>query len=467
MGISSLGVGSGLDIAGLVQQLLAAERAPVQSRLDRKEAFAQAQLSAYGTLKSNLTALDEALDALTGAGNGRTATSSNEDIIAATASSGAVPGRYAVKVSQLAAAHALASPSYTSPSATVGIGTLTIEFGTTVYDPDTDTYTSFTPGSAGARTLTIDSSNNTVEGIRDAINEADIGVNAVVVNDGTGYRLLLSSASGANNSMRITVSNDAGSGLQDLAFNGTTRNVEQTVAASDALLTINGLDVSSASNDVGDVIDGVSFGLKAETTDEVFITVDNDRAASSEGMDQFVAAFNTLLEQVRELTKFNPDTGEGAILAGDGTARSIASQLRSALLTPVDSGDDAYRYLVNIGIKTASSGKLEVDESKLSDALDADFGAVSTVLGGAATALQDLIASFTESEGLIDARTDGLNARIDDIGDQRIRLDDRMVAVEARLMKQFTALDSLLAQLQNTSSYLAQQLANIPVPGRD
>jgi flagellar hook-associated protein 2 len=223
----------------------------------------------------------------------------------------------------------------------------------------------------------------------------------------------------------------------------------------------------SASNDVGDVIDGVSFGLKAETTDEVFITVDNDRAASSEGMDQFVAAFNTLLEQVRELTKFNPDTGEGAILAGDGTARSIASQLRSALLTPVDSGDDAYRYLVNIGIKTASSGKLEVDESKLSDALDADFGAVSTVLGGAATALQDLIASFTESEGLIDARTDGLNARIDDIGDQRIRLDDRMVAVEARLMKQFTALDSLLAQLQNTSSYLAQQLANIPVPGRD
>jgi len=218
--ITSLGVGSGLDIGGLVDQLVAAEVQPASSRLDRREANLQAELSAFGTLKSALAGVQDQLKGLSTIGAARTTSSSNTDLIAASATANAVPGSYDIEVGQLAQAHALASRSYGALTDVVGTGTLDFQFGTTDYEAATDSYNGFIPNPARSpQTLIIDETNNTLEGVRDAINTARMGVNAVIVNDGSGYRLLLSAEdSGAANSLQITVSGDAGSGLADLAF---------------------------------------------------------------------------------------------------------------------------------------------------------------------------------------------------------------------------------------------------------
>ncbi len=190
-GISSLGTGSGLDLNSLIDQLVAAERAPVENRLNLKEADLQAKLSAFGNLKGAVSSLQDSLKGMTKLGTDRSATSSDDTVLTATAQSTALVGEYSVQVSDdhLATAHSLASKAYESSTSVVGTGTLTIDFGTTEYDEDTEAYTGFTTtADKGPHTVTIDTTNNTLEGVKNAINEADIGVNAVIVNDGSGYR---------------------------------------------------------------------------------------------------------------------------------------------------------------------------------------------------------------------------------------------------------------------------------------
>lgn len=468
-GISSPGIGSGLDIGGLVDQLVAAEAQPVANRLNTKETRLQAKLSAFGTLKSAVSQLQGALKTLSEVGNGRTAASSNTEVISASASSTAVVGNYAVDVSQLAAAHSLASQAYTDPTDVVGTGTLTIEFGTTDYDPTGDTYNGFTANpDKSAGVITIDSTNNTLEGVRDAINEADIGVNAVIVNDGSGYRLLLSSQdTGAANSLRLTVTDDGGSGLADLAFNETATNLEQTVAAQDAQLVINGLAVTSSSNAVDEAIQGVTLDLKDTTDgDPIGVNIALDKAAVRETLDGFITEYNALVDQIGALTAFNPETQEAAVLLGDSGVRNITSRLRNGLIDTVDGASEVYRNLIDLGVSTDDNGKLSVDDDTFDTALGDDFEGVVTLLNGIAEDLEGSVTGYLETGGVLDARTQGIQARIDDIGDQRLALDRRAEALQERYLKQFSALDTLLAQMQTTSNFLAQQLQSLPTPSQ-
>lgn len=394
--LTASGIGSGLDINSLLEQIVAAERAPTENRLNLKEAQIQAKLSAYGTMKSAVSTFQSSLGKLKTASGFLTnsVTVSHKDVLTASASSIATPGTYAVKVNDLAQSHVLASVAFNDLDSVIGTGTLTFDFGTTDYDPGSsfsagdDTYTGFTQNTErSSRSVVIDNTNNTVEGVRNAINQANIGVTASIVNDGAGYRLLLTSKTqGQDNGMRITV-NEGGqpadnldtTGLSQLAFNNSATNMEQTQAAQDAELQVNGLVVRRESNSVADVIHGVTLNLlAAEPGTTVQVKVAADTAATEKNIASFVSAYNELTAAFQGFTAYDPETSRGGVLTGDATTRTLMSKIRREVGTVMQNGNN-YNSLSSIGITTNRDGTLALDSDKLHAAVVADSSAVASL----------------------------------------------------------------------------------------
>ena len=378
--VAATGIGSGLDIEALVTQLVAAERSPIESRLTGKEVALTAELSAFGSYKGALSLFQSSLTQLNSLStfSQRLASSSNEDVVDISAGSKAATANYDLSITQLAKSHSLASGSYSSSSDVVGTGTITIRFGSTDYtspDPGPESYNSFTVNpEKGVATIAIDSSNNTLEGLQDAINDADIGVSAAIVNDGSGYRLLLNSGStGEENSIEISV-DDSGdgndldnAGLSAFAFNSGATNLSQTVVAQDAIFSINGLSISSSENTANNIIDGVDLTLKDVTgTAPVSLNITEDQATVKEAITDFVGAYNSFIETVNNLTAYNAETGQAGALQGDFSARSITNQLRQVLSNAVEGfGQTTFSSLSQIGITTQSDGTLNVASGDL------------------------------------------------------------------------------------------------------
>ena len=401
MALTASGIGSGLDVDGLVTQLVAAERVPLERRLVKREVNLTQDISALGTLKSALADLQSALSAVNSPATfqQKNASSSDPAVMTVSAGADAATGSYSISVEALAAAQSLAvRATFTSASEVVGTGTLTITRGTTSYTADTsdpvnttaDTYDGFVAKAGTASsTITIDSTNNTLSGIRDAINAADIGISATIVNDGSAYRLALSSdETGAENSFKVDVSdsgdsnNTDGSGLSRLAFNSAagTANVHQTVAAVDASFTVNGLALSSKSNVVTDSITGVNLTLKKTTTASVKIAITDNTAGIKSAINTFVAGYNNYVTTLGGLTAYDPSTGASGALQGDFSARSISDQIRNAIGAVSDGWVGSYSRLAEIGITSTSTGALAVDDTKLSAALEASISSVEGVL---------------------------------------------------------------------------------------
>lgn len=390
MAITSLGIGSGLDINGLVQQLVQAEGQPPTDRLNKREGELQARLSGIGTLKSSLSSFQSSLSALNSVAtfNARTASSSDSDIAAVTASASAPAGIHELSITQLAKSHklatdpTLAAAQFTSDTAVVGTGTLTFKFGTTVYDGGTDTYTSFTQN-AERPTQTVEITDGSLKGIRDAINNADIGVNASIVYDGSYYRLAISSTTGAANSLEISATDGDGndtdaSGLSLLAFNASATNLAQNQEGIDAQVAIDGIQVTSAKNTLTAAIDGVSLELKA--TGDAAVTVSTDTGSIESAIKTFVSAYNDLIGNIKDLSKYDPETKQAGVLQGDAVLRSIASQVTSLLGYPVNGGASVFSILADIGItKSSQDGKLQIDETKLSNAVSDNSGDIAAL----------------------------------------------------------------------------------------
>ena len=401
MALKATGIGSGLDIEGLVTQLMAAERQPIDQQFFRRESSITRDISALGSLKG---ALAEYRSSLTAANTlatyqNKTASSSDTSSIVATATSKAALASYSVGVTNLATSQSLATRAdFSSPTETVGTGTLTFTFGTTGYTADAgtppntnnDTYDSFTakPGTA-SKVLTIDSSNNTLGGIRDAINGANFGVTAAIVKEDLTYKLLLSSdATGAENSLEITVgdsgdgNNSDASGLSRLAFNSAvgTANVYQTVEARDATFDINGLSLTSADNIVEGVIDGLSLTLKSTTASAQTISIADNKSGIKAAISAFVSGYNDFISVLNDLTAYDSTSKTSGALQGDSGTRSIASQLRAALSAASAGYSGSFSRLAEIGITTSSTGSLSIDDAKLEAAFAEEFDAVAGVL---------------------------------------------------------------------------------------
>lgn len=450
--MSSVGsVGSGLDIQGLVSQLVAAERAPQAQRLSRIESGARAQLSSLGNLSSVLAQLKSAAGAFsTASGFGaRTVGLSNANYLSATAGPQAQQGSYEIEVVNLARAGKMSSAVRATPATSLGSGSLTLNVGTA----------SFTVNAGGAPI--------TLEGLRDAINSAsnNAGVAASLVTTDDGVRLVLTGReTGAAKALSI-------SGSGDLATFATAFTVNST--AANAQVRVDGNLASSSSNTFASVIPGVSFtATKAETdpaTTRTTLSVGRDDGAARKQAEAFVTSVNSVLSAVKVATLANPQTGVTSPLTGDALPRSLVSQLRNAIGASVPGQPPGFASLNSVGITFQADGSLKLDAARFDAAMNANPQAVARLFSGDGSSgkrVVDLVDGFTGANGVITSRNKAINERLNDVTRQREALDLRMEGVQKTYLAQFTAMEKIVAQLQGTSSFLASQLAQLPSAAR-
>jgi len=396
MPITATGIGSGLDVESLVSQLVLSDVQPVENRLNTKEATYLAQLTAYGSVKSALAKFQTAAASASAASQytGKLASTSSSDAVTATAEPSAAVADYAVDVVSLATAQSLASGAFSATTETLGTGTLTISLGTVTYDSVAGSVTGFTQKSGtSAVSVVIDSSNNTLTGVRDALNAASAGLNASVVNDGSGYRLVIqSNTTGAENAISISVDDTGDSnstdnaGLSQLAFNESVANILQTGSGADAAIKINGLDVTSPSNTVSGAVEGVSFTLKKITSGAATVAITKDTAKATAGINGLINGFNQLNAELNSLTAYNAAASRSSVLTGDATLRNLASNVRASLNAAVANSGGQYSTLAELGITTnVIDGSLSLNNTKFAAVLENDATDVAKVLAAFGT----------------------------------------------------------------------------------
>lgn len=467
------GIGSGMDIKGMVDAIVAAERAPKEGQLANLEKKTTTQLTSLGQLKSAISNFQSALSTLNSPSSflARTATSSDSKVMTASVSQSAQAGSYKVEVQQLASSSKVALAAIDG-KAKLNTGTVNIKVGDTEFG------------------ITIDSTNNTLDGMRDAINEAgkSAGVSATIITDDHGSRLVLSSSkAGEGNDITVAVDEtgvvEDGVSLNELAYAGpATKPSEddpdytaklaayekggQTLAtAQSAKLTIDGLAVTRDSNNIDDAVAGLSFNIKSAGSST--LTIAKDEAGVEANVKKFVDAYNTLMTFINTETNVTPvnDTSKPVVgaLVGDSSVRSLVNTIRSELVSP--QGEGAIRALADMGITTKKDGTLEMDSDKVKKAVSTDFEGVAAYFtgdSGLTSRLSDKLKPYTDGGGILESRTDSLQATIDKVDKQKEDLDTRMKALEERLYKQYNAMDSLVAQLMSTSDSLTQLFDSMP-----
>lgn len=479
-------IGSGLDVEAIVKALVDADIAPKTNALDRKEAGLSAQLTALGTLKSSLSTLDTSL---TGLGDG-TAFSllsiDAPDAVTVLQTGSPSTGQYSIDVNSLAASQVLASGGFASASTVIGTGTLTFKIGDPTYSSGSaGAYSAFAEDVSKTVSVTIDSSNNTLSGVRDAVNASNAGVTASLVVDGTQTRLLFTSdVSGAETAMSIVVDDDDAndtntSGLSQLAYNldssggspSFVSNLSEARSSQDASFVLNGLALTNSSNSIAGLIDGLDFTLNKVTSSAETILIKEDSTLIEQKIQDFVDAYNSYQSTLSSLMDYTDAAGA---LSGDSTARRIQSAIRSATTGVVDLTGNAYTALSDIGVTSDQDGKLSLKSADLQAALSANPNDVKRLFAGATTStnladntddtgLADLLkisidTYINSSTGMLVSRETRIEDSIDDIADDRLDVIARMASLEERYTRQFTAMDTLVGRLQNTSDFLTNQM---------
>ena len=470
--ISSIGVGSNLDLGALLTQLQTAENQPLVA-LKAKQTSYNSKLSAYGTLQSALAGIQAAAKKLGDPAlfQAITGTPSVSGIMAATGTDPRSAGSYAIDISQLAQAQSVIAKGQANTTTAIGSGKITIDFGKVsggTLDPVTGQYSGATFDKDTTRTakpITIDASNNTLGGIRDAINEANAGVSATIVNDGSGTpnRLVLTSTkTGETSAMRISVDGDAA--LQSLLNNDPagTQNLQQTAAAQNAKLTVNGIAVTSTTNSVTDAIQGTTLTLVQ--TGKLNLVMKANTASVKTAITDFVKAYNALQSTAKSLTAFDAEAETAAPLVGDSTLRNLQTRIRQALTSPQPGGANDLKVLTSIGISFQKDGTLAVDNDKLDKAIDTNLEGVSKLFAsgtdstaGYGKQLTAVIDDLTGSKGALKAATDGVTTSLKQLDTQYTAMKERADATVERYRKQFVQLDVAMSSMNGTLKYLAQQ----------
>ena len=469
--ISSPGIGSGLDVNSIITQLVAIERQPIDV-LKAKSTKIQAQISEYGKLKSAIAAFRDASLKLTSNDTwGMTVGSSTDSAaVGVTVKSGAAVGSYSLQVQALAKAQSLASGVFASATATPGAGTLHIELGAWGAGQ-----TSFTPKSGAAAVDVTVEATDTLAQVRDKINAANAGVTAIVFTDASGSRLLMrSTATGVVNAFRTSVSDADGgnadaTGLSALAFDPSSGAavMTQTEAPADAAATLNGLPISSPSNTLVDVVDGVTLTLAKLTAGPVDIGVVQDNDSLKKAVQAFADAYNALNTLIAGEVKYDAASKTGGPLQGDSTAVGLQRQMRT-LMGSSSGASSVFARLSDVGLQLQRDGSLSVTAGKLDTALanlpelKKLFANTDTLVpgnNGIARQFRTMGDSLLSVDGAITTRTDGLRKRIDLNQEAQDRLDLRVAQTEKRLRAQYTALDATLGRLSGLSGYVTQQMA--------
>lgn len=417
MAITSSGLGSGLDINGIISQLMLVEQQPITA-LNTKEVTLQSKITALGSLKSSLSQFQTKVKALTDPSKFNQITSSISDSTYATVStsSKAQVGRFSLEVSQLAQANKIKTGVFSKTTDVVGTGKLTIQLGTYAngsFSPNADQTT---------MSVTIDSSKNTLAGVRDAINAANGGVTAAIVNDGSGNRLVLSSKdTGVANSIKITtedndLNNTDTTGLSQLAYDpaaasGAGKNLTELQAAKNALLKVDGLDVSKSSNVISDAVEGVTLSLSKVTTTALSVNVSRSSADITTAVQDLVKEYNTLASSMADLGHFNYNAStkvkDAGTLQGERALRSVQTELRSVLTGSLGTSN-TYTRLSDVGITFNKDGTLALDSTKLSTAISNDYQKVASLFAANATPTDSKV-SYVSAKDDTKAGTYGIN----------------------------------------------------------
>lgn len=489
------GIGSGIDIDSIIKVMVDAEKAPKTNQLKNLETKTEAQFSALGTLRSAVNTFQTAIGNLNKASlyESRTASLSTSGYLTATASNTAPAGRYELAVQQLAVGSKIALKSFVEPVATedqpnvtpnrFSAGTLTLSAG----DPDDP--------KSKKLSIQIGEGNNTLAGIRDAINEQgeSLGYSASLVTDASGTRLVISSSTmGDGRDVQVHVSNQGAVGtgeidLSELAFTPSAVDPDDPSSgllapdssagggaagvitqARSAKLTVDGLQVVRDSNSIDGVIEGVTLQLtKADANQTINLTVGNNKSTVTSSLQQFVSAYNTLATTMGSLGAV-VQLGEGVApsvgaLVGDSALRGLQSGLR-AELGRFQQGD-SIAALAQLGITTQKDGTLALDTAKLDKALAENFDGVASFLTGdkgLMNRLDKVVSGYTKTDGVFDQRQAGLRKTLNSIDSERKALDMRIEKMQTRLLAQYTAMDTLVAKLSSTSEWLGTQLSNLP-----
>jgi flagellar hook-associated protein 2 len=470
--INSAGIGSGLDVNAIITQLMAIEQRPLTA-LQTQATGIKAEVSTFGQLQSYFSALQDKSKALTAATlwSTTTATSADAGSVAVSTGTNAAAGSYAVGVTRLATVQTVTAAALASSTSTLSEGSLNIELGTWTGAP-----TSGFTAKAGSTpiTVTIGADETSLAAVRDKINAAAAGVTASIVNDASGARLSLrSTATGAENAFRITATETlddgvAATGLSMLGYTaiGAGAQMTRSETAVDALATLNGIAVTSASNTLTNVVDGLTVNLLRATTEPVSVTVAADTAGIKQKITDFIAAFNGVAGFLRDQMAYNPDSKVGGALQGDPTTVSLQRALRN-VLNEASTASSAFTRLADVGITMQADGTLTADATKLGAGL-ANLPELKKLLAtdGADAASsgfmqrwRDLADAALGTGGTFETRTSSLNSRLSRNTKDQDSMQLRLNSIESRMRAQYTALDTKMAQLNGLSAYMTQQIA--------
>lgn len=467
--LSSPGVGTnGLDVKSIISQLVALEKRPLDS-LKLQAATVTTKISAFGQIKSMVSALADATGKLTSVTgwNGVSTTSSDSKYVSATAVGGTLPTTFSVEVQSLAKAQSTASAALLPVGGALGAGTLRLELGKWSIAP-----ASFTPG-AGQPVDIVVSASDTLVDIASKINGAGAGVTASILSDVSGERLLLrSKATGELSGFRLgvmeggdtdiaSVGNTDGTGLSRLVSGATV-----TQAAADAQATVNGIAVSSGTNTFATTISGVAFKAEQVTTAPIEIVVGKDEAAVKSNIDGFVKAYNDINQLLQEATKYDAKTQSAGLLQGDSTAVALQNSLRNAIQS-LTSGGGAFKRLADIGITQQLGGALAVDSTKLSKALTESPDDVKNLFrntgggssDGIAVQIKALTTNLLGNSGFFKTKDDTLQLSLKRNSQDQSRFNDRVDAFEKRITARYNALDTKMSSLNGLNAYISQQVA--------
>lgn len=482
MGFSVGGLISGIDTDSVLTQLTNLERQPI-TKLQEKEAAYQVKLTSYGSLRSALTTLRSATSALDSATdlNVYSGVSTNTSAFTGTVFSTAKTGSSTISVSSLAQVHKVKSDAFSVDEA-VGAGTFTLQLG-----------------SGTAVEITTDGDDK-LEDVARLINEKQKDIQAAVINDGNKvYLTLTGQRTGAANTIRLEVTAetpptppgdppDLGDvtdnlGLSRLRFDmagvdeegvnleGSNNHLSQTQAASDAVLTVDGVEgIHRSTNTVADVIKGVTLTLKGVTEDnkpETF-TVSRDTSALASKVNAFVDAYNAVVDFFKSAQSYDSKTKEAGVLLGDSTTNQLRKRLGRMMGGVVPGAADGMSRLSDLGITMDKEGKLQVDSTALNDALTNRFDDVSTFFtakngenkGFGVSMLITLDGMLDSNKGDLTTRTKGIQSSVDRIEKDIAKLEKRVTSTTDRLKAQFQTLESLLGQYQKTGDFLTQQITS-------
>ncbi|HKR75088.1 MAG TPA: flagellar filament capping protein FliD [Rhodanobacter sp.] len=437
--LSSAGIGSGLDVNAIITALVNARQAGPSQQISNQTTQLQAQEAGLTALGSALNSLQTTLGKLGSSltFNSYAATLGDSTLGTTSTLPNAQPGTYNLTVSHLATAQKRASAAYASGS-TVGAGTLTV--------------------SVGSQSMDINvSATDSISSIATAINQAsgNPGVQATVVNGANGAQLLLTSTkTGVANGFTVSAGSGSSAGLSSLA---STLDTAGSNEASDASLSIDGIAVTSASNSVSGALNGVTLNLAA--TGSTTLTVSQDTSAVTGAVSDFVNAYNSYISTVGTLSSYDPTSKQGGVLLGDTTLMSVQRQVNSVLSGSV--AGNSIGSLAALGITRNADGTLSSDSSKLSSALQSDPAAVQDLFAGTngyATRLNSMLDGFTSSNGILATRTASIQNQLSNLSQESAALTARMNVYATQLRQQYTALDTLMSSLNNTSSYLTSSL---------